>query len=93
MARSTSKRPGSSSNTSPPRRAREKGLFGYENYDVFVESAQNQSYGLWQYRANIRWKELGYDTTSERLFSTDPSTRYTVDEFIDAARKAVNQYL
>lgn len=74
-------------------RAREKELFGYENYDVFVESAQNQSYGLWQYRANIRWKELGYDTTSERLFSTDPSTRYTVDEFIDAARKAVNQYL
>ncbi len=74
-------------------RAREADLFGYENYDVFVESAQNQSYGLWQYRSNIRWKTLGYDTVSERLFSTDPSTRYTVDEFLNVARTEVNKYL
>ncbi len=79
--------------TSDDVREREARLFGYENYDVFVESAQNQSYGLWQYRADSRWKELGYDTISERLYSTDPSTRYTVDEFLTAVEAAIGQYL
>lgn len=66
---------------------------GYSNYKVFVDSAQNQSYGLWQYRANSQWKTLGYDTTSERLYDTNPATRWTVDEFLAEAKIQVNNYI
>lgn len=64
-----------------------------QNYACFVNSAQNQSYGLWQYRANSRWKTLGYDTTSEHLYDSDASKRLTVDEFLAQAKTAVTENL
>lgn len=72
--------------------AREKEL-GPHNYEAFLEAAEGQPYGTWQYRSDLRWKTLGYDATSELLFSTDPSTRITVEEFLDKARTAVTNYL
>jgi len=72
--------------------AREKAA-GPENFEAFLTAAANQSYGTWQYRQDSRWKSLGYDATSELLFSSDPNTRITVDEFINRARTAVTQYL
>ncbi len=66
---------------------------GPENYEIFVESAKMQGYGLWQYRSNTLWKVNGYDTPSEYLYSTDPATEITVDEFIEQARQKVTENL
>ena len=63
------------------------------NYEVFVHSAENQSYGLWQYRNNQKWKTMGYDTTSEYLYHSDPSKRWTVDYFLTQAKEAVTENL
>ena len=52
-----------------------------------------QGYGLWQYRSNTLWKVNGYDTPSEYLYSTDPATEITVDEFIEQARQKVTENL
>lgn len=64
---------------------------GPQNYEVFVKSAKQQGYGLWQYRSNTLWKVKGYDENSELLYSEDPSTEITVDQFIEQARNDVNQ--
>lgn len=72
--------------------AREKSK-GPENYEIFVTSAKKQGYGLWQYRNNILWKEKGYDTPSEYLYSTNPDTRITVDEFLARAKQLVTNNL
>ncbi len=66
---------------------------GPENYEIFVEAAINQGYGLWQYRNNIKWKTDGYDIPSEHLFSTDPTTEITVDEFLAIAKVKVTENL
>lgn len=63
------------------------------NYEVFVHSAENQSYGLWQYRNNQKWKTMGYDTTSEYLYHSNPSKRWTVDYFLTQAKEAVTENL
>lgn len=63
------------------------------NYEVFVHSAEKQSYGLWQYRNNQKWKTMGYDTTSEYLYHSDPNKRWTVDYFLNQAKNAVTQNL
>lgn len=63
------------------------------NYEVFVHSAENQSYGLWQYRNNQKWKTMGYDTTSEYLYHSDSSKRWTVDYFLTQAKEAVTENL
>lgn len=64
---------------------------GPANYDVFVQSAKNQLPGLWMYRPNQLWKVNGYDIPSEYLFSSDPSTEITVDQFIETAKQKVNE--
>ncbi|MCI2068532.1 MAG: sugar ABC transporter substrate-binding protein [Bacilli bacterium] len=66
---------------------------GPENYEVFVQSAINQLPGLWMYRANQLWKVNGYDVPSEYLFSSDPSTEITVDQFLETAKQKVNENL
>lgn len=63
---------------------------GPQNYEVFVESAKNQGYGLWQYYRNTLWKVNGYDTPSEYLVSEEESTRITVEEFLKEAKEKVN---
>ena len=63
---------------------------GPENYEIFVEAAVNQGYGLWQYRSNVLWKEQGYDVPSENLFAADEEKRLTVDQFLELAREKVN---
>lgn len=78
--------------TDPALVAKEQGK-GPANYMVFVESAKKQGYGLWQYRSNILWKEKGYDTPSEYLYSTDPTTRITVDQFLSRAKELVTSNL
>lgn len=65
---------------------------GPENYEVFVESAKNQGYGLWQYRSNTLWKENGYDLNSEKLYAEVESERISVDEFLQKAKNDVNKY-
>ena len=65
---------------------------GPQNYEVFVESAKNQGYGLWQYRSNTLWKENGYDLNSEKLYAEVESERITVDEFLQKAKNDVNKY-
>ena len=65
---------------------------GPMNYEIFVESAKNQGYGLWQYRSNTMWKVKGYDLPSENLYSEKESSRITVDEFLQAAKPLVDQY-
>lgn len=62
---------------------------GPENYNVFVQSAKTQGYGLWQYTKNITWKVNGYDTPSEFLYSTDPNTEISVDEFLKKAKDII----
>ncbi len=69
--------------------AREKEL-GPQNYEILVESAKMQGYGLWQYRRNTLWKVNGYDVPSEFLVSFDPNTLITVDEFLARAKELVN---
>lgn len=69
---------------------KEKGPY---NYEIFVQSAVNQGYGLWQYRNNVLWKEQGYDVPSENLFAADESKRLTVDEFLEIAKEKVNSNL
>ena len=64
---------------------------GPENYEVFVQSAKQQGYGLWQYRSNILWKTNGYDIPSEYLYSTDPRTEITVDQFLATAKQKVTE--
>ncbi len=75
--------------TDPDFVANEKEL-GPQNYEIFVESAKMQGYGLWQYRKNTLWKVNGYDVPSEFLVSYDPSTLITVDEFLSRAKDLVN---
>lgn len=70
--------------------AREKALGPY-NYEIFIEAAETQPSGLWQYRASQKWKEMGYDLKSEKLFDSD--NPMTIDEFIEQARAAVNSNL
>ena len=69
---------------------KEKGPY---NYEIFVEAAVNQGYGLWQYRKNTLWKEQGYDIPSENLFTTNPEKELTVDQFLEIAREKVNANL
>ncbi len=69
--------------------ANEKEL-GPQNYEIFVESAKMQGYGLWQYRKNTLWKVNGYDVPSEFLVSFDPDTLITVEEFLSRAKDLVN---
>lgn len=64
---------------------------GPHNFGAFLSAAENQPYGLWQYRSSQTWKTLGYDTPSERLLSSDPSTRLTVEEFLAIAKEKVEQ--
>lgn len=73
--------------------AREEQLYPGLNYEIFVDAAETQSYGLWQYRNNQKWKTMGYDTTSEYLYHKDPTKRWTVDEFLTAAKKNVEANL
>lgn len=65
---------------------------GPENYEIFVQSAKNQGYGLWQYRSNTTWKVKGYDLLSENLYAEKESSRITVDTFLSNAEQTVNQY-
>lgn len=74
-------------------KAREEINYPGLNYEVFVESARTQSYGLWQYRNNQKWKTIGYDTTSADLYHKDESKRWTVDYFLSQAEKNVNDNL
>lgn len=69
--------------------AKEKEL-GPENYEIFVESAKMQGYGLWQYRSNQLWKVNGYDVPSEFLVSYDPGTEISTEEFLKRAESLVN---
>ena len=64
-----------------------------QNYECFVESAMHQSYGLWQYRETQTWKQLGYDTESEKLYAENPSERITVDQFLTNVKNKIGQYL
>ena len=66
---------------------------GPASYEIFVEAAVHQNYGLWQYRNNTAWKTNGYDLPSEHLFSDDPTKEITVDEFIEIARVKVTENL
>ena len=65
---------------------------GPMNYEIFVESAKNQGYGLWQYRSNTMWKIKGYDLPSENLYAEKANSRITVDEFLAEAKPLVDQY-
>lgn len=69
---------------------RKKGPY---NYEIFVQSAKMQGYGLWQYCKSNTWKVNGYDVPSEYLYSTNPSTEITVDEFLAKAKNLVNSNL
>ncbi len=59
---------------------------GPENYEIFVNSAKNQGYGLWQYRNSITWKTNIYDMPSEFLFAEKEADRITVERFLEIAR-------
>lgn len=59
---------------------------GPQNYEVFVQSAKKQGYGLWQYRSSITWKTNIYDTPSEFLFAENESDRKTVKQFLEEAK-------
>lgn len=74
-------------------KAREEVNYPGLNYEVFVKSAETQSYGLWQYRNNQKWKTMGYDTTSADLFHSDPEKRWTVDYFLAQAKIKVEENL
>ena len=63
------------------------------NVEAFLTAADNQPYGLWNYRDTQDWKVFGYDTTSELLLSSDESERWTVDEFLEQAKSKVNSFL
>lgn len=62
---------------------------GPENYEVFVNSAKIQGYGLWQYCKSNTWKVNGYDVPSEKLYANDGND-ISVDEFLADARNKVN---
>lgn len=66
-----------------------------ESYMIFVESAASQSYGLWQYRASIEWKEKTYDKFSENLLHSDANIRknYPVTSFLNDVRNEIGRYL
>ena len=64
-----------------------------QNYECFVESAMHQSYGLWQYRETQTWKQLGYDTESEKLYAENPAERITVDQFLTNVKNKIGRYL
>lgn len=63
------------------------------NVEAFLMAANNQPYGLWNYRDTQTWKVQGYDVTSELLFASDPNERWTVEEFLQNAKAKVNSYL
>lgn len=69
---------------------REKGPY---NYEIFVESAKMQGYGLWQYCRSNTWKVNGYDVPSEYLYSTNPDTEISVADFLVRAKNLVNSNL
>jgi len=65
---------------------------GPVNYDVFINSAMHQRYGLWQYRADVSWKENLYDLTSEKLYADLASDRITVDTFWNNVKSKASSY-
>lgn len=69
---------------------KEKGPY---NYEIFVNSAKMQGYGLWQYCRSNTWKVNGYDVPSEYLYSTNPDTEISVEEFLGRAENLVNSNL
>lgn len=64
-----------------------------ESYQVFVNSASSQPYGLWQYRNSKQWKEMTYDTFSSELTADVPSDRITVDQFLEKVKNNIGRYL
>ena len=67
----------------------------FDEYNVFIQSAQNQPYGLWQYRASITWKNRTYDRYSEDFLHSDPVKReaYPVEKFLSDVKKDIGSYL
>ena len=67
----------------------------FEEYNVFIQSAQNQPYGLWQYRASITWKNRTYDKYSEEFLHSDQAHRdaYPVEKFLSDVKKDIGSYL
>lgn len=63
---------------------------GPENYEIFVEAAKTQGYGLWQYYRNTLWKVNGYDVPSEYLLAEKEAERITVEAFLERAKDLVN---
>ena len=72
--------------------AREKESLPH-NFEVFLEGAEHQPAGTWQYRSNNLWKTQGYDATSEALFHDDPAKRITVDTFLDEVKNKLKGLL
>lgn len=72
--------------------AREKAL-GPQNYEVFIESAKKQPAGTHTYLASQRWLSEGYNALAVNLYSSNESSRWTVDEYITAVRNKVNSLI
>ena len=66
---------------------------GPQNYQVFIESAQHQPAGTHTWLSSNRWRMDSYDALSAQLFAVDPSSRISVDEFLEDVKEKVNSIL
>lgn len=72
--------------------AREKAL-GPQNYNIFIESAKHQPAGTHTYLASQRWLTEGFNALAANLYSTNESSRWTVDEYLEAVKNKVNSLI
>ncbi len=66
---------------------------GPQNYQVFIESAKHQPAGTHTWLSSNRWRTESYDALSAQLFALNPSSRISVDEFLEDVKERVNSIL
>lgn len=66
---------------------------GPQNYQVFIESAKHQPAGTHTWLSSNRWRTDSYDALSAQLFAVNPSSRISVDEFLEDVKEKVNSIL
>lgn len=66
---------------------------GPQNYQVFIESAKHQPAGTHTWLNSNRWRTESYDALSAQLFAVNPSSRITVDSYLNQVKAKVNSIL
>ena len=66
---------------------------GPQNYQVFIESAKHQPAGTHTWLNSNRWRTDSYDALSAQLFAVNPSSRITVDKYLDNVKEKANSIL